>query len=270
MKTMFAFAIALSLVTQNFALARDRVSAVVVPQVAEANESLRATRLALGMVDSQLARLEDEVGNLKNKGEIARYAALGLSGVGLVLSGYALACSKGYLCHGDDTGIGSLIVGALGISAGAASSVSHFVYRLQRGTIDSNQAQIEIAEIQSTLGKAQQAASGDLAKSLNDLIASLVEVQSEIESGSNALSLNNIMANVAHVLAAAGVGLAVGGRTGILNNSTVLFGAIASGVSALPTLISTLSDTNKEEVLEKVASTRRAVAKAREALEKQN
>lgn len=265
MRKFLIYSVATALLSQNVAYA-NRIDSAVKAGVANAAQELAVTDQALAVAEEQLLNIENSIIELQQHGKVARYTTIGLAASGIIIGTIgAIAIST---ASPEKVGTTTFIMASV---PAALSGISHVIYGLQKKEINKEEVLAELASAQKQLDAASQVNDPEIKASIQKLQQSLQALNKTVVD-SKASGINEFAVETTTMMnAITGLGLVVAGTSMSMNselgrNLGFFTATVVGDLTAIPALVSALTDNNKAAILDEVQKTRQAVALARKGL----
>lgn len=243
----------------------NRVDGIGNQSIEVAQQQLSAVRMQMEGLDKSLEQAASAI-QKREKGGLTNGAAIVGAGIGL---GFAALTMAGGLSRSGDGGGGiGVIVGSLGSLAATATALGFSglsAYLKADADTTSIDSQLENAQkdIMSALASTSDKSTTALLVQLNN---SLVEVQVSLASyreDESARSKHKLMANIAQ---ATGAAIIFFGLTQSSGSKMVTIGNLVMSAGGLGRIVTGLSDSQADQLLEEIAKTRQTLRTAATAL----
>lgn len=252
-KRVIRMSVAALMLSQSAAYAQtDRTQGVANQAISQAKQNISVLQVQLLQLDKALQETEGMIIQRDNSGEITNGLAIGAAAVGAGLTALSIFNLK--FNRAADAGLGSFFIGAGALIASLTSILSGGTSALLKENVDTEKIDQQLKDVQTEIAKVQST-DKESASALVLLAHSVSEMRStlkEYQENENDTSRNKLLSHAAQAAGAAVLYFAMRSEA----SATAIMGTILFTAGNLSRVVSGMSDSQAEQVLKEIRSTR--------------
>ena len=262
-KKVVSMSLAALMMSQSAAFAQvDRTQGVADQAISQAKKNMSALQAQLTQLDKALQETEDMITKRDNSGGITNGLSIGAAAVGIGLTSLAMINLK---LGGEGRGLGSMFLGAGALISTLTSIVTGGGSALLKSYAETAKIDQQLAEVEAEISKAKnldkESASALvlLSHSVSEMRATLKDYQKNEDSTDR----NRLLSHAAQAAGAAVMFFSLRSRV----NATATMGLVLLNAGSLSRIITGMSDSQADQVLKEIRSTRTSLKLAAGSLE---
>lgn len=262
-KKVVSMSLAALMMSQSAAFAQvDRTQGVADQAISQAKKNMSALQAQLTQLDKALQETEDMITKRDNSGGITNGLSIGAAAVGIGLTSLAMINLK---LGGEGRGLGSMFLGAGALISTLTSIVTGGGSALLKSDAETAKIDQQLAEVEAEISKAKnldkESASALvlLSHSVSEMRATLKDYQKNEDSTDR----NRLLSHAAQAAGAAVMFFSLRSRV----NATATMGLVLLNAGSLSRIITGMSDSQADQVLKEIRSTRTSLKLAAGSLE---